>query len=105
MRISDWSSDVCSSDLVEDHVGDAGRLRALGDEFADLAGLGGLVTIEGTQVGLEGGCGGHGVTLAVVDHLDEHVACRTGHDQTRTDLAAHDLLAEAPVTTAAGVRL
>src|SRR3546814_4331774 len=27
MRISDWSSDVCSSDLVEDHLGVGGRLE------------------------------------------------------------------------------
>src|SRR5690349_377778 len=39
---------------VEDDGVDAGGLRALGDELADLLGLGGLVTVEGPDVGLHG---------------------------------------------------
>src|SRR3546814_17271644 len=35
MRISDWSSDVCSSDLLHCRVSDAPTLRF--DEFADVA--------------------------------------------------------------------
>src|SRR3546814_1591147 len=38
MRISDWSSDVCSSDLERDDLAiDAGFADAAGDELGDLA--------------------------------------------------------------------
>ena len=43
---------VAVSAAVEDDVGDAGSLRALGDELADLAGLGGLVTVEEVRIHL-----------------------------------------------------
>src|SRR3546814_4122181 len=56
MRISDWSSDVCSSDLILDTVARAGALfRSLGDPWADtttphgrlmLTVLGGLAEFE-----------------------------------------------------------
>src|SRR3546814_14521721 len=37
MRISDWSSDVCSSDLIEHHDGDRSLRRVLGvEEFLRL---------------------------------------------------------------------
>src|SRR5690606_15837740 len=96
---------VAVATAVEDDLGDAGGLRTLGDELADLAGLGGLVTLERTQFGLQRGGGGDGVALAVVDELHEDVACRTVDDQARTRLGAHDLLAKAGVTTRAGVGL
>src|SRR3546814_8863565 len=39
MRISDWSSDVCSSDLLTPVVKGIGALRGAQHEMADLAGL------------------------------------------------------------------
>src|SRR3546814_19525494 len=38
MRISDWSSDVCSSDLCLDHHRDAQRLQIVPDAVGRLAG-------------------------------------------------------------------
>src|SRR3546814_5531680 len=35
MRISDWSSDVCSSDLVHSRLGKAGRVLMLGLTFKE----------------------------------------------------------------------
>src|SRR5690606_14423461 len=84
---------------------DAGGLGALGDQLADLAGLGGLVALEGAQVGLERRRGGHGAALAVVDELHEHVARRPGHDQARALGGADDLLAKTRVTTRTRVGL
>src|SRR5690606_11220402 len=86
-------------------VFDAGGLGALGDQFADLAGLGGLVTVERAEVALERGSGCHGVALAVVHDLHEYVTGGTGHDQARTRLGADDLLAKAGVTTRTRVGL
>src|SRR3546814_11209135 len=48
MRISDWSSDVCSSDLRRQgveraHIGAVGREGALGQRADLLAGLGGTL--------------------------------------------------------------
>src|SRR3546814_5604476 len=40
MRISDWSSDVCSSDLVDDAGGDAGALGELGQREGRIRCLG-----------------------------------------------------------------
>ena len=62
-----------------------------------MLGLGGLVTVEGTEVGLEGRRGREGVALAVVDDLHEDVTGRTGDDEARTQLGADDLLAKAGV--------
>src|SRR3546814_10800816 len=44
MRISDWSSDVCSSDLDIDHLGNR-RIRAVG-EMAENVFRTGLVRVE-----------------------------------------------------------
>src|SRR5690606_32545644 len=44
---------VAVAATVEHCLGNAGGLRALGDELADLASLGGLVALERAQVGLE----------------------------------------------------
>src|SRR3546814_11797860 len=44
MRISDWSSDVCSSDLDIDHLGNR-RIRAVG-EMAENVFRSGLVRVE-----------------------------------------------------------
>ena len=96
---------VAVAATVEHDVGDAGCLRTLSDELADLAGLGGLVTIERPQVGFEGGCRGQRVALAVVHDLHEYVTGRAGDDQTGTLGGADDLLAKTGVATRAGVGL
>src|SRR3546814_19921685 len=55
MRISDWSSDVCSSDLLSGHVGARHPAGALDDtrvdEVADAAGA--LLRSEARRVGKE----------------------------------------------------
>src|SRR3546814_13728309 len=62
MRISDWSSDVCSSDLLGlEQLGDDGNRgiesgRALLDEFAD--GLGHPAHLECAEHDHDGGAGG-----------------------------------------------
>src|SRR5690606_21924707 len=66
---------------VEDHGVDPGGLGTLGDELADLAGLGGLVVAGGAQVGLERRGGRHGLADRVVDDLHHHVARGAGHDE------------------------
>src|SRR3546814_12365097 len=50
MRISDWSSDVCSSDLV---FSELGRLRAFKEERAD-EGAGMLLAVAGCVAQAEG---------------------------------------------------
>ena len=69
-------------------------MDALGEQLADLLGLRGLVTVEGTQVCLERRGGGQRVALAVVDDLHEDVAGRAVHDEARTRLGADDALAQ-----------
>src|SRR3546814_18365378 len=64
MRISDWSSDVCSSDLVEERVRQAGGIRGLG--------FGGFRAIWGRSGGAGGGRRG-GVRGCLV-----HVRSRNG---------------------------
>src|SRR5699024_6091551 len=49
------------------------RLGTLGDQLADLAGLGGLVRVRGPQVRFQGGGGDQGGAGGVVDHLGDHV--------------------------------
>src|SRR3546814_10633535 len=54
MRISDWSSDVCSSDLGGEHAGDAGRLRGLAhDRVGGLQHAVHLGAVEVAQLQLE----------------------------------------------------
>ena len=75
---------VLVATAVEDDGLDAGGLGALGDELADLAGLGGLVTVERTQVGLEGRGRGDGVALACRRRPGRTRDGRTGDDEART---------------------
>src|SRR5690606_24612021 len=84
---------------------DAGLLGTVCDEFADLASLRGLVTVEAAKLRLHRRCGSDRVALAVIDDLDEHVARRARHDEARTHLGADDLLAKPGVPAALGGRL
>src|SRR3954452_18231000 len=86
---------------VEDHRVDPGLAGALGDQLADPAGLGGLVRVEGAQVGLHRGGRRQGAALDVVDHLHEHVPAGPGDDQSRPDGRAGQPLADPQVATAA----
>src|SRR3546814_18070915 len=45
MRISDWSPDVCSSDLIRRHIDDSA-----GGEFGRIAGEGKAVAVAGDQL-------------------------------------------------------
>src|SRR3546814_15376876 len=47
MRISDWSSDVCSSDLAEDRIPDAGLA---GHDAALRTGFGRIAPLSGERV-------------------------------------------------------
>src|SRR5215212_580880 len=86
---------------VEDDRVDARLAGALGDELADPAGLGGLVGLEGAQVGLHGRRRRQGAPLDVVDDLHEHVPGGPGDDQARLDGRAGQPLADPQVATAA----
>src|SRR3546814_18802562 len=68
MRISDWSSDVCSSDLDQLGAGDAGGAGAV-DHDLDL----GEVT-PGQRQGVDEAGGGDdgGAVLVVVEHRNVH---------------------------------
>jgi small subunit ribosomal protein S5 len=80
---------------IEDHGLDAGGLGPLGDQLADLLGLGGLVASERAQVGLHARGGDQRVAGEVVDHLDTDVLRRTGDHQARPLRGAEQLLAPA----------
>ena len=66
---------VLVTTAVEDNSFDTGGLGALSDEFANALGLGSLVAVECTKVGLDCGGASHGQDLGVIDNLDEYVAC------------------------------
>src|SRR5450759_3290979 len=89
---------VTVSAAVKDHSVDPGALGALGDQLANLAGLGGLVTIEGTQVRFHGRGRSQRLARRVVDDLHEDVPAGSGHHQARTQRRAVDLLAHTVVT-------
>src|SRR5450631_4046037 len=84
---------------VKDDRLDARALGPPGEQLANLAGLGGLVTIEGPQVRFHARGRGHCCTQRVVDDLYEDVPARTRHDQAGTQRGAVDPLAHAQVTT------
>src|SRR3546814_18351408 len=64
MRISDWSSDVCSSDLiVVNEI--ASDLHRLCGDFADRASSRAWLSAERQQVRIAAGCGGVGGTGAL----------------------------------------
>src|SRR3546814_20407029 len=74
MRISDWSSDVCSSDLIENHgVADV-RLKWPNDLLADDRKLGGILIEHRGEAG--GACRvvvGIGLNLPMVDNQASEV--------------------------------
>src|SRR3954447_23209758 len=86
---------------VEDDRLDAGLAGPLRDELADPAGLGGLVGLEHSQVGLHRGGRGQRAALDVVDDLHEDVPRRARDDQAGPRRRAGQLLADAQVATAA----
>src|SRR6478672_4663249 len=92
---------VAVATTVEHDGLDAGSLRTLGEELADLAGLGRLVAVEGPQVRLHRGGRRQGLAHGVVDDLDEDVTARARHHHARTQRGAVDLLADAQVATTA----
>src|SRR6478735_6283738 len=84
---------VLVAGAVEDHALDTGGLGALGDELTDLAGLGGLVALEGADVGLHCARVRQRATDQVVDDLHGDVLGRAGDDQARALRGPGDLLA------------
>src|SRR3954471_11865275 len=96
---------VAVAAAVEDNRVDAGRAGPLGDALADLAGLGGLVAVEGAQVGLHRRGVGQRVTLSVVDDLGHDVPRGAGDDEAWTLRRAGDVLAHPQVAApTCGVR-
>src|SRR3954471_7566081 len=89
---------VLVAGAVEDHAVDTGGLGTLGDDFADLAGLRRLVTLERAQVCLHARGGRDGPADQVVDDLDGDVLGRPGDDQARALGGAVELLAAAHLT-------
>src|SRR3546814_1452044 len=96
MRISDWSSDVCSSDLLRRAVAvdqDQGALAAEAAQVGERAGLGRAtrlraeladrVEVGGTQVVGDGHFAA-GVDRGAVDDRDRHGAFDLGTLQART---------------------
>src|SRR3546814_7698697 len=83
MRISDWSSDVCSSDLVDalSHFSHAGRLH--GDVDAAEAQTGGRFKQHGAETLPP--IFGRGVLLDVPRHVGAHAGA-PGYEITRADL-------------------
>src|ERR1044071_5174696 len=93
---------VLVAGAVEDHALDTSGLRALGDELADLAGLGGLVARDGAAVGLHGRGGRERLPDQVVDHLHGDVLRGARHHQAGTIRGAAELLAATDLTTRPG---
>src|SRR5450631_3755633 len=75
---------VTVATAVKDNRIDTGALGPLSEQLANLARLGGLVAVEGAQVGFHGRGRGHRRAERVVDDLHEDVPTRTRHDQART---------------------
>src|SRR3546814_4929441 len=89
MRISDWSSDVCSSDLGGDHRG-CGRPRVAGaaavrvDALARLEGIGRTGAARGRALGAgRGGVPGRDRAVAGADAVDGAVRWRPGAPHLR----------------------
>src|SRR3546814_927249 len=80
MRISDWSSDVCSSDLHVERVGDAARYQIVGKLLGDLDGDINL-RLAGRSAKMRSGDEiGRAEKRAFLGRLrHEHVQRRTGH--------------------------
>src|SRR4051794_5591342 len=92
---------VLVAGAVEDDLAHARGLGALGDELTDLAGLGGLVTLEGPEVLLGGRRERQRLADQVVDDLDGDVLGGTCDHQARTLCGAVHLLAATHLATQA----
>src|SRR4051794_950563 len=92
---------VLVAGAVEDDGLDARALRPLGHQLADQRGLGGLVAVGGTQVGLHGGGGDQRLADEVVDDLHADVLRRPGDHQARPLGGAGDLLSTPHLTVEA----
>src|ERR1700710_3190463 len=86
---------VLVAGAVEDHALDTSGLRALGDELADLACLGGLVTLDRADVVLHGRGRRERLADQVVDDLHADVLRGARHHEATTLRGAVDLLAAA----------
>src|SRR5579859_3164414 len=84
---------------VEHDRADAGLLSPVGEQLADLAGLGGLVSLYGPDRRVEGRRLGQGAADPVVHDLREHVPRRPVDDKPRPAGAAGDLLADPQVAS------
>src|SRR3546814_16963773 len=74
MRISDWSSDVCSSDLVGDQAGHGGRQRR--QAFARVVVIGEVVDPAGEEIAALRGLGVAQARLQLVQAAAGFVAVR-----------------------------
>jgi hypothetical protein len=96
---------VLVATAVEHDGVDAGALARVGDQLADLLGLGALVTVGAAQVASMVEATDQRLAHGVVDDLGDDVAVAAGDDETGTLGCAADVLADALVTTNAGSRL
>src|SRR3546814_7509178 len=103
MRISDWSSDVCSSDLGGDHQG-GGLPRAAGaaavrvDALARLEGIERTGAARGRALGAgRGGVPGRDRAVAGADAVDGAVRWRPGAPHLRPGPAVSAEIGRAPV--------
>src|SRR3546814_14534658 len=111
MRISDWSSDVCSSDLIVDHhtyvfLGDGCLMEGISHEVASLAGtwrLGKLICFwDDNHISIDGDTAGwftddtaarfEAYGWQVIRHVD-------GHDAEEITQAIHTAQAESDKPT------
>src|SRR3546814_9109570 len=100
MRISDWSSDVCSSDLVEFRVADDATIDVGAELSADHFVAGQIVDIQGVTQGKgfagamkRWGFGGmrasHGVSISHRDHGSTGQRQDTGRVFKNKKMAGH----------------
>src|SRR3546814_7725845 len=85
MRISDWSSDVCSSDLLVDHTTVSAKIaRRLAEEAASKGLLAVDAPVSGGQAGAESGqlaimCGGSAEAFSAAEPAMQAYAKRIVH--------------------------
>src|SRR3546814_7341536 len=105
MRISDWSSDVCSSDLSVDVDGDAGAFElgeAVGGLGVHRGGLGLVLGALGLELGDVGRRGRHCLALghevvAAVTGLDVDLVAQVAADRKSTRLnSSHSCASRMP---------
>src|SRR5690606_18421984 len=89
---------------VEDHSGDPGGLRTLGEQLARQVRLLGLPALFAADGGIQRGGGRQGHTLGVVHDLRDDVLEGAGDDQARTLRRTPNLLADPQVAARPGGR-